>query len=98
MYLQPRTCVESRKQRLNRSDTVAPSAFSIQEGGDHYKTKGIQPVEYILANNMTFIEGCVVKYVTRWKDKGGLEDLNKARHFLDMLIEHTASQLTPTPN
>lgn len=88
-----------KRQHLTPPDTATPpSAFSAQEGGDHYKTKGIQPVEYILANDMTFIEGCVVKYVTRWKDKGGLEDLRKARHFLDMLIEHTEDSPTYSYN
>ena len=47
----------------------------------------IQPVEYIHLNSIPFIEGCVIKYVTRWKEKGGLEDIKKARHFLDILIE-----------
>ena len=63
------------------------SALSVQEGGDHYKTMKIQPVEYIHANNIPFIEGCVIKYCSRWRDKGGLEDIRKARHFLDLLIE-----------
>jgi hypothetical protein len=58
----------------------------IQEGGDHYKTQKIQPVEYIHANGLGFMEGCVVKYVSRYKRKNGLEDLKKARHFLDLLI------------
>ena len=63
------------------------SALDIQEGGSHYKDKAIQPVEYCMANNIPFMEGCVIKYCTRWRDKGGVEDLRKARHFLDMLIE-----------
>lgn len=64
------------------------SPLDVQIGGDHYKKAGIQPIEYILANNLGFVEGNVVKYVSRWKDKGGVEDLKKARHYLDMLIEH----------
>lgn len=63
------------------------SALDIQHGGNHYKTKGIQPWEYIVANDLGFFEGNVVKYVTRYKDKNGLEDLKKARHYLDFLIE-----------
>lgn len=63
------------------------SALDIQEGGNHYKTKTVQPVEYCMANSIGFMEGSVIKYVTRWRDKGGIEDLKKARHFLDMLIE-----------
>lgn len=62
-------------------------ASSKQVGGDHYSKMAIQPAEYILANNLGFIEGCCVKYVSRWKSKGGVEDLKKARHFLDILIE-----------
>jgi hypothetical protein len=63
------------------------SALTTQVGGEHYKSHAIQPVEYIHKNGLGFIEGCVIKYVTRWKDKGGVDDLKKARHFIDMLIE-----------
>lgn len=62
-------------------------ALGVQVGGDHYKTKAIQPVQYCMANNVGFMEGSVIKYVTRWREKNGVEDLKKARHFLDMLIE-----------
>ena len=76
------------------------SAFDIQEGGDHYKRLAIQPTEFALANKLAFVEGNVVKYVTRWQDKGGVEDLRKARHYLDLLIEHTeaaaAAAIQPT--
>lgn len=58
-----------------------------QVGGTHYVDMAIQPVEYIQKNNLGFLEGCVVKYVSRWKAKNGVEDLKKARHCLDMLIE-----------
>lgn len=58
-----------------------------QEGGDHYKSLAIQPIEYIHANDIPFAEGSVIKYVTRWRAKGGIKDLEKARHFLDMLIQ-----------
>lgn len=63
------------------------SALEIQVAGDHYKSLKIQPIEYIHANSIPFAEGSVIKYVTRWRDKGGLADLQKARHFLDLLIE-----------
>jgi hypothetical protein len=62
-------------------------ALDTQVGGDHYRKMGIQPIEYIFRNGLGFAEGNVVKYVTRWKDKGGVEDLRKARHYLDLLIE-----------
>lgn len=63
------------------------NALEVQMGGSHYKDKAIQPVEYIHANGLGFCEGNVVKYVTRWKGKGGVADLEKARHYLDILIQ-----------
>jgi hypothetical protein len=62
-------------------------ALTLQIGGSHYKGLLIQPVEYIMKNGIPFMEGNVIKYVSRWRDKGGVEDLKKARHYLDMLIE-----------
>lgn len=62
--------------------------LKVQYGGDHYHKRTIQPIEFILANELDFCEGNVVKYVTRWKDKNGLEDLEKARHYLEFLIEN----------
>lgn len=59
----------------------------IQIGGSHYKAKPMQPWDYIAANGIGYFEGNIVKYVTRWKDKGGIDDLRKARHYLDKLIE-----------
>lgn len=61
--------------------------FNQQIGGDHYKNMTLQPIEYILKNNLNFCEGNIIKYITRYKDKNGIEDLKKARHYLDMLIE-----------
>ena len=63
------------------------NATDTQVGGSHYKDMAIQPVQYIHANGIGFLEGNVIKYTTRWRDKGGLSDLRKARHYLDMLIE-----------
>jgi hypothetical protein len=62
-------------------------ALEVQVGGDHYKKQAIQPVEYIHANGIGFFEGNVIKYVTRWRDKGGVADLEKAKHYIDLLIE-----------
>lgn len=63
------------------------SAMNEQIGGSHYKNLGIQPVQYIHANGIGFFEGNIIKYVTRWRDKGGIADLEKARHYIDLLIE-----------
>jgi hypothetical protein len=61
-------------------------ALTTQVGGNHYKDMAIQPVEYIHKNGIGYFEGCVIKYVSRWRKKNGVEDLEKARHFLDLLI------------
>jgi len=58
-----------------------------QIGGNHYKERKIQPIEYILANELDFIEGSVVKYITRWKSKNGIEDLQKIIQYCEILIE-----------
>lgn len=70
------------------------TALTAQVGGDHYANKPIQPVEYIHANRIPFIEGSVIKYVTRWREKGGLRDLEKAKHFIELLIELETKALT----
>lgn len=67
------------------------STLEIQVGGSHYKDMAIQPVEYIHKNGIGFIEGAVIKYVSRYKAKNGVEDLRKARHMLDILIEMEAA-------
>jgi len=56
-------------------------------GPGHYKDKPMQPWDYIIANNLNYLEGNVVKYVSRWRQKGGVEDLRKAKHYLEKLIE-----------
>ena len=58
-----------------------------QVGGSHYKDMPIQPVEYAQRNNLNFIEGCVIKYVSRHRSKNGAEDIEKAIHFLNLLLE-----------
>ncbi len=69
------------------------TALTVQEGGNHYKDMPIQPVEYIHVNKLGYFEGCVIKYVSRWKKKNGIEDLKKARHFIDLLIELESRQV-----
>jgi len=58
-----------------------------QIGGDHYKKGGIQPIEYITSNDLGFCEGNVVKYISRHEKKNGLEDLEKAKHYIELLID-----------
>ena len=58
-----------------------------QVGGNHYKMFKIQPVEFIHANNLGFIEGSIIKYACRWREKGGIQDLEKVKHYAELLIE-----------
>ena len=62
--------------------------LNTQVGGSHYQKYAIQPIEFIVKNNIPFLEANVIKYVVRYKDKNGLEDLKKAKHYLEMLIEN----------
>lgn len=59
-----------------------------QVGGDHYKGLAIEPIDFIQANNLSFIEGSIIKYVARYKRKGGKEDLLKAKHYIDLLLKY----------
>ena len=64
------------------------SAREVQVGGNHYAKLPIQPLEYSMANRLDACQHSIIKYVTRFRDKGGLQDLQKARHALEWLIEH----------
>lgn len=63
------------------------AANSIQIGGTHYKNDHIQPWDFIYKNHVPYMEGCVIRYMTRWKQKGGLLDLQKAKHYVEKMIE-----------
>lgn len=65
---------------------MATDPLTVQEGGDHYKKWEIQPVEFAMVNKLDLCQANVVKYVCRFRDKGGKEDLLKARHYIDLLI------------
>lgn len=65
---------------------VKEDPFKKQVGGGHYKSMAIQPVEFILANQLGFCEGNIVKYTCRYKQKGGVEDLKKVIHYAQLLI------------
>ena len=62
-------------------------ANDTQHGGTHYKQRAIQPWDYVAANGIGFFEGNAIKYLTRWREKGGIEDLKKAQHYIEKLIE-----------
>ena len=63
------------------------SALETQVGGNHYKDLKIQPIEFIHANNIPFCEANAIKYLCRWRNKNGIDDLKKARHYIDLLIQ-----------
>ena len=63
-------------------------------GGDHYKNMKIQPIEFIMANNLGFCEGNVVKYICRYQNKNGVEDLEKAKQYIDFLINEYTKEET----
>lgn len=72
--------IEAKKER------DVPSLYT-QVGGNHYTKMSIQPMEYSMLNGLGAAEHTVIKYVSRWKSKGGVEDLKKAAHTLQLLIE-----------
>ena len=63
------------------------SAFDTQVGGDHYAKLPIQPFQYSMQNGLDPLQHTIIKYVTRFRDKGGIADLEKAKHCIDLLIE-----------
>jgi hypothetical protein len=73
---------------INLYNVPKMNANDKQIGGDHYKKyKGLEPWDVVLAWNLGYLEGTALKYIARWRDKNGIEDLKKAIHFLEKLIE-----------
>ena len=68
------------------TEMAREAALEKQEGGSHYKDMIIQPVEYITANRMGFLEGNVIKYITRHQAKNGAEDIKKAIHYCELIL------------
>ena len=68
-------------------------ANSRQVGGEHYRKVAGAPQhwDFVLAHGIPYMEAQIIKYVMRWRDKGGLQDLEKAKHFLEKLIEHEST-------
>lgn len=76
---------EERGDQLPPVD--APTANQVQHGGTHYKSQAVQPWDYIVSNGLGFLEGNAVKYLSRFRQKNGVEDLRKAIHYIQKLIE-----------
>ncbi len=72
---------------LTVPSSVTQSALNVQVGGEHYKNLAIQPVEYIHANNLSFLEGNVVKYITRHKTKNKAQDIRKIIHYCTLILQ-----------
>ena len=67
-------------------EVLNTSPLAMQVGGEHYKNMAIQPIQFITANNLGFLEGCIVKRISRWRSKDGIQDLQKIKHEVDLLI------------
>lgn len=79
--------VQAMTEIMNsQSDSTVTNPDTEQIGGKHYKKCAIQPWDYVIANDLDYFQGSIIKYVTRWRDKGWTEDLHKAKHFLDKYI------------
>lgn len=77
------------------------SATDTQVGGSHYKSLAIQPVEFITKNHLGYCEGNAIKYLVRHRSKGGRAVLEKARHYIDLLLEMEYPERTggvPSPS
>lgn len=72
---------------MSINDLGQKDALSIQVGGDHYKNMAIQPIEFSMKNGLNACQHSVIKYICRYKNKNGRQDLEKAKHFIDLLIE-----------
>lgn len=72
---------------LKQEETKPASALDKQVSGNHYKDCGIQPIEYIHANGLSYLEGNVIKYTTRHSKKNGRADIEKAIHYLELILE-----------
>ncbi len=68
------------------------SALEKQVAGNHYRDMKIQPIEFIHANGIPHLEACAIKYLCRWKSKNGVQDLEKAKHYIDLLIQLEAKK------
>lgn len=72
----------------------APNPLDLQVNGTHYKGMTIQPIEFAMANGLDACQHTIVKYVTRFREKNGIDDLLKARHVIDILIEMETNGVT----
>ncbi len=72
---------------FNGDNMKKKNVWDKQHGGSHYQKYKIQPSKFVVANKLLYPEGCAIKYIIRHQDKNGKEDLLKAIHFIEMIIE-----------
>jgi len=75
------------KKHLLKPHTATERATERQIGGNHYTHFKIQPIEFITKNKLSFIQGCIIKYICRFENKNGIEDLEKIKHYCDLQIQ-----------
>jgi len=63
-----------------------------QVGGSHYQNMTIQPIQYIMENRLGYCEGNIIKYISRWRNKNGIEDLRKVIQYAEFLIDQELSE------
>lgn len=78
---------QTMSESSESTENLTSKQSKVQVGGEHYKKCSIQPWDFVIANDLDYFQGSIIKYVTRWKDKGWIQDLHKAKHFLDKYIE-----------
>lgn len=78
--------------RMKLMSPTPANPYDTQVGGDHYAKMAIQPMEYSMANGLDALQHTIIKYVSRFRDKNGIQDLEKARHCIDMLIQFEKSK------
>ena len=90
-----KTLEEEIKEHINTlKEELKPNGESVwnkQHGGSHYQKYRIQPSKFVVENEILYPEGCAIKYIVRHRDKNGKEDILKAIHFLEMIIERDYS-------
>ena len=77
---------------ISAKPPAEPDPYTTQVGGDHYSKLAIQPMQYSMANGLDACQHTAIKYITRFRDKGGVADLEKAKHVIDMLIAHEVAK------
>ena len=74
-------------QQVEEKSSCKPASLSQQVGGSHYKDMAIQPIEYITKNKLDFPQGCIVKYISRYRNKNKDQDVRKVIHFAKLILQ-----------